>query len=383
MALGEVARKQQIAVFGESGSGKTVLLSSFYGGAQEPQFQKNSLFDIVADDTSDGSRLHQNYLGMKNSASLPMANRLKSTSYSFSVKRKKRPGTKWKKVKQAEDLRLIWHDYPGEWFEQDPNGPVEAARRVETFKSLLSSDVALLLVDAQRLKDNSGEEARYLKALFTNFKNGLLKLKSDVLSGGKPLVAFPRVWVVALSKSDLLPEFDVVVFRDLVVEKSAGELSELRRVIGDFIEAPAALSVGEDFVLLSSAKFEPGKIEVNHRIGLDLILPMAAMLPLSRTIGWILGMKKGGEVANHLLENATPVVYFITSRLSLLPGWLKSFAIVGPALADFATKIATDKLADFNREAKARHDYVSTVLTNFGLDLDRGEQGKVLLRSLK
>ena len=42
--------QQEIAVFGESGSGKTVLLSSFYGAAQEPQFVRKSLFRVVADD---------------------------------------------------------------------------------------------------------------------------------------------------------------------------------------------------------------------------------------------------------------------------------------------------------------------------------------------
>ena len=39
MQLG-TALEQHIAVFGESGSGKTVLLSSFYGATQEPQFLK-------------------------------------------------------------------------------------------------------------------------------------------------------------------------------------------------------------------------------------------------------------------------------------------------------------------------------------------------------
>jgi ABC-type dipeptide/oligopeptide/nickel transport system ATPase component len=36
------ALEQQIAVFGESGSGKTVLLSSFYGAAQDPKFLANA-----------------------------------------------------------------------------------------------------------------------------------------------------------------------------------------------------------------------------------------------------------------------------------------------------------------------------------------------------
>ncbi|MGP5287339.1 ATP/GTP-binding protein, partial [Glutamicibacter arilaitensis] len=56
-------KEQHIAVFGESGSGKTVMLSSFYGAAQEPKFTKDSLFHVVADEFGQGARLHKNYLG--------------------------------------------------------------------------------------------------------------------------------------------------------------------------------------------------------------------------------------------------------------------------------------------------------------------------------
>ena len=59
------ALEQHIAVFGESGSGKTVLLSSLYGAMQEPLYLKDSLFDVVAEDIGQGNRLHKNYLGMK------------------------------------------------------------------------------------------------------------------------------------------------------------------------------------------------------------------------------------------------------------------------------------------------------------------------------
>ena len=59
--------EQHIAVFGESGSGKTVLVSSFYGATQEPEFWNSSLFNVTADDTGQGHQLHANYLGMKDS----------------------------------------------------------------------------------------------------------------------------------------------------------------------------------------------------------------------------------------------------------------------------------------------------------------------------
>ena len=44
--------EQNIAVFGASGSGKTVMLSSFYGATQEPQYRQNNLFHVVADTAS-------------------------------------------------------------------------------------------------------------------------------------------------------------------------------------------------------------------------------------------------------------------------------------------------------------------------------------------
>ena len=47
-------REQHIAVFGESGSGKTVLVSSFYGPTQEGSYS-NDLWDLVADDTGQGN----------------------------------------------------------------------------------------------------------------------------------------------------------------------------------------------------------------------------------------------------------------------------------------------------------------------------------------
>lgn len=153
---------QHIAVFGESGSGKTVMLSSFYGATQEAQSRRESRVNIVADDIGQGSHLHRNYLGMKNSARLPTPTRFSSTSYAFSVRLKDSSPKYSEKARPIDTLRLVWHDYPGEWFEQGVSGPEEAQRRVDTFRSLLGSDIALLLIDGQRLVDNAGEEERYL-----------------------------------------------------------------------------------------------------------------------------------------------------------------------------------------------------------------------------
>src|SRR4029453_2228891 len=159
-------QEQHIAVFGGSGSGKTVLLSSFYGATQEPEYLQRRLFNVLADNVGHGQRLYRNYVGMRDSADVPAPTRFAARSYAFTVKMKDGSDSSDAKARPFDALRLVWHDYPGEWFEQEPSGAEEAQRRIDTFKDLLGSDVALLLVDGQRLLDNVGEEERYLKSLF-------------------------------------------------------------------------------------------------------------------------------------------------------------------------------------------------------------------------
>ena len=122
--------EQNLAVFGESGSGKTVLLSSFYGATQEAAFRSKSLYQVVAEDTGQATRLRQNYLKMKNAAQVPDQTVFTATSYSFALKPTRGDGTR---KQPFSSVRLVWHDYPGEWFEQDPTSESEATRRVETF----------------------------------------------------------------------------------------------------------------------------------------------------------------------------------------------------------------------------------------------------------
>lgn len=375
---------QHIAVFGESGSGKTVLVSSFYGAAQEPQ--PDSLFRIIADDTGQGVKLHQNYLGMRESASTPSHTQFKSHSYGFLVKMKEAPETQAK-----TDLRLTWHDYPGEWFEREPHQSTEAQRRVSTFRSLLGSDVAFFLVDGQRLLDHSAAEERYLKSLFGNFRNGLLSLKDELLPEGEKLTEFPRVWVIALSKADLLPSMDVLQFRDLVIGKAGEELAEFGDVLHEFVKGEEALSWGEDFVLLSSAKFETGKIEVEKRIGIELILPMAAMLPLERYAKWSQAKLLPGKVAEKLLNIGAMGVGALAVAMLGRKKWFGKLAMVQTLMGSLISRdaveqvinLAGERLREVNQKALDRHDYVQAMLTGFKMDLENAETERVFLRSAK
>lgn len=383
-------RDQHIAVFGESGSGKTVMISSFYGATQEPQYRNDNLFDVVADDFGQGSRLHRNYLGMKNSAQVPDATRFSATSYSFSINLKDR-SAKAMKARPFDALRLVWHDYPGEWFEQDVSGPEEAQRRVDTFRSLLGSDVAVLLVDGQRLLDNAGEEERYLKSLMTSFRNGLQSLASELLVDSKPYVQFPRIWMFALSKSDLMPDLTVSEFRDLLVEKTSGEIDELRKVLATLVDDPELLSVGEDFVLLSSAKFGEAKIEMTKRVGLELILPLAAILPFERHVRWGELRQNGGKVAEVLVAGGMTIASALGGAGTLAAALAKRenkvlgavgflLANLGSSLNDVA-RLGGDKLRDANADALSKHQDLKATLTGFQMDLRRGEDDQILLLS--
>jgi len=386
-------REQHIAVFGESGSGKTVLASSFYGPSQEKS-SSNDLWDLVADDTSLGTRLYKNYLGMRDHATAPGPTRFAGTTYYFSVKLK--GGGKAKAKKRPFDiLRLAWHDYPGEWFEESPSSEGEANRRVDTFRSLLRSDVALLLVDGQKLLDYKGEEERYLKSLLTNFRQGLLQLKEDLLAGEGRLDEFPRIWIIALSKADLFPDWDVRSFRDLVIWNAAEHIEHLRATLQEFVVTPDALSLGEDFMLLSSAKFElssagpePVEIDVTKRVGIDLILPVASLLPLERRVQWQEKMKIPMTVLDSMADGAeTMAAVLIGGKgfgfekvVAKLPkvGPLASKAAIPALIA--AVKMAESQLRQINEQARETHDYLTATLTQFKLDLDQGETDGLLIR---
>jgi hypothetical protein len=388
-------RDQHIAVFGESGSGKTVLLSSFFGPTQEGSYS-NELWDLVADDTGQGNRLYQNFLGMRDRATAPPPTRFARTTYCFSVKLK--GGLTAAAKKQPFDiLRLVWHDYPGEWFEESPSSTEEETRRIDTFRSLLRSDVALLLVDGQKLLDYSGEEERYLKSLMTNFRQGLLRLKEDLLTEEGRLVEFPRIWILALSKADLFPNWNVDSFRDLVIGRAAEHVESLRSTLQELVETPQALSMGEDFMLLSSAKFElssassePAEIDVTKRVGLDLILPVASILPLERRVQWAEKMDipmrvletlaDGAELlAAALTDEQLAVVEKVVAKIPKFGNLVAKAAL--PALIA-AVELAGPKLKELNAQAREQHDYLRATLTQFKLDLNQGVEDK-LIRSPK
>ncbi|SFA50165.1 hypothetical protein SAMN05444374_1064 [Rhodococcoides kroppenstedtii] len=340
----------------------------------------------MADDAGQAGRLYKNYLGMRVKAETPLPNRFQAITYYFSVKLKGGENAAAKN-RPFDVLRLAWHDYPGEWFGTEPNSPLERDRRIDNFRSLLRSDVAILLVDGQKLLNHRGEEHKYLKSLMFAFRHGLLQLKDDLLEDG-PIIEFPRIWILALSKADLFPDWDVDTFRDLVILNAAEDIEHFRSTVADLIDTPEALSIGEDFMLLSSAKFERklgGEqtvgIDLTHRIGLDLILPVASILPLQRRVQWHQKFDISVRVLKSLADGAELLAAGLAGgKFAPIEKLLARMPKVDKALPILTTaaQLAGPKLKEMHEQARAQNDYLRATLTQFKSDLEQGVDDKVI-----
>jgi len=217
--------------------------------------------------------------------------------------------------------------------------------------------------------------------LLTDFHSGLSELRDDVLNDGRRLARFPRIWALGLSKADLLPDVDVERFRELVLGKAGEELGELETVLKSYVQDPDALDVGEDFLLLSSARFEPGRIDVGTRTGIDLLMPITAMLPFERFAKWATNKQRAAVAAEQLLRFAGPVLGFLGSKRLKLPTPVG--ALVGLIAGEAGVRganYAAKRVGKLKKAATAEADFVTTVLERFADDLDRGVEQRILRR---
>jgi hypothetical protein len=183
-------------------------------------------------------------------------------------------------------------------------------------------------------------------------------------------------------------------FRDLVIWKAGDYIGHLRTTLQEFVVTPDALSIGEDFMLLSSAKFELSpagreavEIDVTKRVGIDLLLPVASLLPLEHLVQWqekieipmkVLDTLSDGTVAKVLIGGmSSGVVSKVVAKLPTVGPIAIKAAL--PALVA-AVKMAQSQLRQINEQARERHDYLTATLTQFKLDLDQGETDRLLIR---
>lgn len=385
------ADTQHLAVFGESGSGKTVLLSSFYGHMTEPSTIASSAYRITAKDASQHGSLRQVYLGMRDLNRTPPANRFKKNSFEFEVSVNQPIDPKSKKAPTPKQVSLVWHDYPGEWLDETPGTAEEKQRQKDTIATLMGSDVALLLIDASRLTTDPDTQARYLKSVLGNYRESIQRMRTDLVPDGKLLVDFPRIWVLTLSKADLIPDLTASQFADLVTLHAADEVNQLRSDIGQLVKG-GAVALGEDFLRLSSAQFSPDRIDTDTTIGLDTIVPLTLLLPISHFARWeerkIVPARKAHQTLAKFTEltgkhgpKALAGKALANPLLKKFPGieHISSIAKMA-AFISAAALLGSDQLKRLEENAKAKHEYLQAALLNFEATLAQAEEQGVLVR---
>ena len=128
-----------------------------------------------------------------------------------------------------------------------------------------------------------------------------------------------------------------------------------------------------------------GGLGVVAAIGLDLILPIAAILPFQRHIRWAERKLLPPRVAEGLLTDSAALAAALINTAKFAGAKGRLLAFVGRNAVDAtmsaAAKLGGDQLRKLNVDARNRYDHLAEVLTRFGLDLERGEDDRVLLRS--
>jgi len=117
---------------------------------------------------------------------------------------------------------------------------------------------------------------------------------------------------------------------------------------------------------------------VEDRVGVNLLLPIALLLPLARLVDWFGRFDIPRKWVDVLAENAGAIAIAIGSA-KVLKAAIAKVPRVGPALASFAVPALTaalevggSELKKANQTATLKQDYLTAMLTQFKLDLDQG-----------
>ena len=227
------------------------------------------------------------------------------------------------------------------------------------------------MCDAQQLKQ---EGDIYLRRLFKTFREELQRQKSNLRLEDNSLNKFPRTWIICLSKSDLMPDEDVYKFRNRVIKSVGDELDELKEVIEEMIEGDSYKSIGEAFLLLSSAEIDPstGKVKnASRAIGLDLIPPISIFLPIQNAANWE-KTKANFQLTTQRLTEATR---------SLTTNWTKYIPIVGTffMLLDDTAKSSIAELEKIEAKSRSKQDSAQAVTAAFAMKLKEEGNEKIYL----
>jgi hypothetical protein len=129
------------------------------------------------------------------------------------------------------------------------------------------------------------------------------------------------------------------------------------------------------------------EIDVTKRVGVDLILPVASLLPLERRVQWEEKMKIPRQVLDTLADNADAIAVVLIGGKPVVDKLVSKLPKVGllvraayPALIA-AAKMSGEEIRKMNEQTRENRDYLTATLTQFRMELDRGETDGLLIRS--
>lgn len=257
----------RLALFGESGSGKSTFISSFYGNLESHAYLEKYGYKILCADKKKKAELESKFYNMRDHFQFPKGTD-RVSCYEFDFATLKNANTNFK---------IRWNDYPGGWWSQSYQGISDDAIRQEALKDLLFSHVGVMLLDGAKLTKDGPD---YIKKTFNTFYSGFKSITSELSkkkiseNGG-----LPAIWIISVSKSDLLdPEISAKSIRETIVKYALDDLNQLQDLVGDHF--------GENIILCSAAKAEGQKIiSVYEWEGLQLFAPVALIATLSNLAG--------------------------------------------------------------------------------------------------
>ncbi len=260
--MSKTQEEVRIALFGPSSSGKTSLLASYYGNQQRAGFEEKHGYHLTVEDTSAGNRLLARYYRMEEGDFPLGTDTFEEYCFGFKVHELTEPS-----------FKIVWYDYPGGWWEDTPKDEDEDQVRRDTFRNLLQSHAGILLIDGEQYNKRG---TAYVHYLLDQFKNEIRQIKDCLSSEGKPIEAFPKQWIIAISKADILPEN--ITAEDIckkIVSDSNDQLEGLKKAVD-------SADFGCQYMLISSVKGEGKKVINSHKyIGLQLIAPVVLLSILS------------------------------------------------------------------------------------------------------
>lgn len=258
----------KLAFLGESGAGKTCLLSSFYGRLAEGSFNEKLGYRLAAIDTAQDVELTSKFNGILSTGHAKSTPNFKTYDFNFKLA-----------SLGSTPLKIRWFDYDGALWRSNLT---TAARKedIQELTKLLESQVAFVLVDGDQY-------CRYRKSYAKNFL-GLFQRQLErhleyMKEHGLPLKEYPKDWIITLTKADLYTELaSAEQFAEQLNSDGASELKLLwdtiKQITGETGEEPTF-----KYLILSAFSYKnQQEIDRDQEIGLRQIIPISLVAIVHR-----------------------------------------------------------------------------------------------------